>query len=235
MGMMAHRCKRNGELGGTAPPLRSALTSGFEGESPQILLSRPRGRVVLGVLVSLGLTADIVGCRPQEASGKGPLKAGVQAAAAPPRRPGPESVRAPEPPTKSARRDFPAYELPFEARANPFEPPDAGVHEPQSNTTAAQNADVRLLGLMNSGTGRMATVEVYGRHHVVLPGTKLVSPDSIAELYVREIRATEIVVEQRGRRWIVPLPRTTAIHPPRPMPTAKRSRNAKGSPVINGR
>jgi len=39
MGMMAHRCKRNGELGGTAPPLRSALTSGFEGESPQILLS----------------------------------------------------------------------------------------------------------------------------------------------------------------------------------------------------
>ncbi|MCH9002726.1 MAG: hypothetical protein IIC02_09155 [Planctomycetes bacterium] len=130
---------------------------------------------------------------------------------------------------------MPSYELPFEARANPFEPPDAGVQGSQTDTAAVQFADVKLLGLMNNGTGTIAAVEVYGRRRIVLPGTKLGSPGSIAGLYVREIREAEIVVEQGGRRWIVPLPRPKPIRSDRPVPTTGESPNAKGTPAINGR
>ncbi|MCH8147596.1 MAG: hypothetical protein IH987_06310 [Planctomycetes bacterium] len=187
------------------------------------------------MLASLVLTAEIAGCRPEEAAGHDKLTSGVQTVAAPPGRTEQKSLRAPKTSTKRARRSLPSYELPFEARANPFEPPDAGVHVSQTDTTAVRFADVKLLGLMNNGTGPMAAVEVYGRRRVVLPGTKLGSPDSIAGLYIREIHGAEIVVEQAGRRWIVPLPRPKAIRSERSVPTAQRSPNAKGSPAINGR
>ena len=232
---MMHRCSRNGELDSAALSVRLAIRDGSDRVLPGLPRSHCRGRVVLTVLASLVLTAEIAGCHPEEAAGQNTLNSGVQTAAAPPGRTEQKSLRAPKTSTKKVRRSLPSYELPFEARANPFEPPDAGVHGSQTDTAAVQFADVKLLGLMNNGTGTIAAVEVYGRRRIVLPGTKLGSPGSIAGLYVREIREAEIVVEQGGRRWIVPLPRPKPIRSDRPVPTTGESPNAKGTPAINGR
>lgn len=232
---MIHRCSRNGELGSAALSVRLAIRDGSDRVLPRLPRSHCCGRVVLTVLASLVLTAEIAGCRPEEAAARDTLKSGVQTIAAPPGKTEQKSRRAPRTSTKGARRSWPSYELPFEARANPFEPPDAGIHVSRTDSTAVQFADVKLVGLMNNSTGPMAAVEVYGRHRVVLPGTKLESPDSIVSLYVREIREAEIVVEQGGRRWIVPLPRPKPIRSEKSLPTTKESRSAKGSPVISGR
>lgn len=232
---MTHQCSRDGEPGSAALSVRLAIGKGSNHVSPRLTRSHGYGWVVLTVLAVLGLTAATAGCRPQQAAGQGGLTSGVQAAAASPARSEQKSLRAPKTSAKRVRRSLPSYDLPFEARANPFEPPDAGVHVSKTDATAVQIADVKLLGLMSNDTGPMAAVEVYGESHVVRTGAKLASPDSIVALHIHEIREAEIVIEQGGRRWVVPLPRPKRIRSDRPAPTSKRSPNVQGSPAINGR
>ena len=183
--------------------------------------------VVAGVLVA-SVVPWITGCGPEEAAGEFSPKP-TPTVLVQPKLDEPREAR-PDPVAAGKRSGtLPSYDLPFEARANPFEPPGAGANTSPTNATSVRPADVKLLGLMRNGKDLMAAIEVFGNPSLVVKGARLESSDSADELYVREIRESEIVVEQGGRRWIVPLPRPEPLHTTQPVPASE------SLPVLNGR
>ncbi len=101
---------------------------------------------------------------------------------------------------------LPPYTLPFEARANPFAPPTKELERRTTAEPGAHQADVKLLGLMNNGETSMAVITVNDREFMVDGETRFESASGAEALRIVEIRRTDIVVEQNGRRWIVELP-----------------------------
>ena len=105
-----------------------------------------------------------------------------------------------------ASKALPSYVLPFAARADPFAPPKPKPNDRLGPTATVEMAEVKLVGLMNDDTSSMAVVDVDGKQFLVFAGTRLQSASGAEGLHIVEIRESEIVVEQSGRQWIVPLP-----------------------------
>lgn len=162
----------------------------------------------MAALFSLLWSMGIAGCSPSGAAAKAPLvPAGTRAVQPRPAAGGsdtkPSSAAAPMRSDKSA-----SYVLAFEARANPFALPKLEAGDRLATATAtARLTDVRLLGLMNDGGRSMATVEVDGKQSIVFVGTRLGASADARGLHILQIRGSDIVVGQNGRKWIVPLPR----------------------------
>jgi hypothetical protein len=119
--------------------------------------------------------------------------------------------------------------LPFEARANPFQPPGDDVTPTVANAAPARVAEVKLLGLMKNGRELVAAIEVSGKLSLVTAGVRLGLDHGVGELYVREIRESEIIVEQGGKRRAIRLPQPGGVHAPRPTPARE------SLPTLNGR
>jgi hypothetical protein len=101
------------------------------------------------------------------------------------------------------------YELPFKARANPFAPPNTVAKARLADGPAVDTADVQLMGLMHDGSGPMAAVVVLGKQRLVRAGACMGPSGNAGGLCVRQIRESDIVVEQGRRQWIVQLRRPT--------------------------
>jgi hypothetical protein len=184
--------------------------------------------VVGAALLVAAAIAWISGCTPEEAAGESTLQPAPRALA----QPEPVEPREPKPASATAATELeppPSYELPFEARANPFQPPSGDVRPAVPNATPVRPAEVKLFGLMKNEKGLVAAIEVCGKLSLVVTGARLALADGAGELYVREIRESEIIVEQGGRRRAILLPRPEAVHADRPA-SARES-----LPALNGR
>jgi hypothetical protein len=154
---------------------------------------------VLGAAVLGGGT--MAGCGPPETA----ASPGVQAAAPTPSEPQP-GPRETAPVAADALDALPEYVLPFEPRANPFAPPDPKPNDRVAAAGPARQTDVRLMGIMNDGDRAMAGVEIDGEQQIVFAGTTVGHESNAGDLRIVEIRNSEIVVEQSGKQWVVPLP-----------------------------
>lgn len=154
---------------------------------------------VLGAAVLGGGT--MAGCGPPETA----ASPGAQAAAPTPREPqsGPRETG---PAAAEAVEAVAEYVLPFEPRANPFAPPDPKPNDRVAAAGPVHQTDVRLMGIMNDGDRAMAGVEIDGEQQIVFAGTRVGRESEAGDLRVVEIRDSEIVVEQSGKQWVVPLP-----------------------------
>ncbi|MFQ5805352.1 MAG: hypothetical protein ACE5I3_02750 [Phycisphaerae bacterium] len=169
--------------------------------------SSRRRAVYVASLFVLPWGAGVAGCRPSGTAAEPPAKLSAEPgpAAPPAKRPNPWQAK---PVFARTSETLPSYVLPFEARANPFAPPKPEPNDRPAATATVQAADVKLVGLMKGGTkGSMAVVEVDGKEFIVFAGARLGSPSGADGLHIVEIRESDIVVEQSGTRWIVPLPR----------------------------
>jgi len=170
-------------------------------------VSRHRLVKLVALLSLLSWGAGISGCEPSETNAKPPAKPVASTQPSKSLHP-----RQDKPAVARATKKLPRYVLPFEARANPFARPRP-KSEPgdQSNSNGTLRApDVKLLGLLWSGApgdgkNSMAVAEVDGQQHVVYAGTVLKSPSYADGLHIVQIRKSDIVVEQGGRKWVVPL------------------------------
>ena len=160
---------------------------------------------LVAVLPLLSVTVVIAGCSPSGAAAEPPATpAGKPAISSPPvERPNLGQV---EPVGARTSKALPSYVLPLEARADPFAPPKPKPNDRSAASATVEAAEVKLVGLMNDDSGSMAVVDVDGKQFLVFAGTRLQSPSGAEGLHIVEIRESEIVVEQSGRQWIVPLP-----------------------------
>ena len=160
---------------------------------------------LLAVLSLLSASVVIAGCSPSGAAAEPPPPpAGKPAISSPPvERP---NLAQAKPVGARTSKASPSYVLPFEARANPFAPPKPKPNDRSAASATVEAAEVKLMGLMNDDTSSMAVVDVDGKQFLVFAGTRLQSASGAEGLHIVEIRESEIVVEQSGRQWIVPLP-----------------------------
>ncbi len=166
--------------------------------------SSHRRAALVAFLAVLTWSAGIAGCNRSGAAANPTAKTNKEPAVlSPPVTPDP---RTDEAAVATAPEALPAYVLPFEARANPFAPPELMANDPTSTSGSMQPAEVKLIGLMSNGTGSMAVIEVNGKERVVNAGTRFESSSGPQGLRIVEIRESDILVEQTGRRWVVPLP-----------------------------
>ncbi len=177
------------------------------------LISDGRGNIacrwrilVLSWLVILSWGASMVGCKPAQVNADPPaqrapegLSVSHQSNGA---RPRPTALA-----VATSTEALASYDLEFEARANPFGAPEPQLNARSNGAEASPMADVKLVGLMSDGTESMAVINVNGAERIVFAGTNLGSDSGADGLGIVEIRESEIVVEQHGRQWIVPLPR----------------------------
>jgi len=172
---------------------------------------RHRWAASVALLCILSGTVGIAGCGPSGATAAESITKPPAAPVGGPASPAPPAEqsepRQARPAAELTSTELPKYVLPFEARANPFAPPKPTPNDRSATAATKQTVDVKLVGLMSNDTGSMAVVEVDGRPFVVFAGTSLDPPSGAESLNVVEIRESEIVVEQGGRQWVVPLPR----------------------------
>ena len=160
----------------------------------------------LGAAVFILLSGvGTAGCSPSAPAAEVPTKPPSKPIVLP--RAGAERPDSPPVKPDSARRSnaSQSYVLTFEPRANPFGPPKPAASDRPTATIPV--GDVKLLGVMNDGTGRMAAVEVGGNRTIVFAGSTVGATDDAEGLRIIQIRESDIVVGQSGRQWIVSLPR----------------------------
>ena len=165
---------------------------------------------LVAVLSLFSVTVMIAGCSPSGAA--------AEPIAKPPATPT-EEPAIPSPPVErpnlgqtnpvgaKTSKALPSYVLPFEARPDPFAPPNPKPTDRLASAATPEAAEVKLVGLMKDDAGSTAVVDVDGKPFLVLAGARLQSASGAEDLHIVEIRESEIVVEQSGRQWIVPLPR----------------------------
>jgi len=169
-------------------------------------LSRTAVRPVF-VAMTMANVGLVAGCDPATSSAEPGQRVSMVGKGAKNSEPaGPDNSAAVTSTARTLPHSLAPYVLPFEARANPFAPP---TEELNRRTTAAEGtheADVKLLGLMTDEAASMAVITVDDREFIVNVDTRFESASGATELRIVEIRSTDIVVEQNGRRWVVELP-----------------------------
>jgi hypothetical protein len=99
------------------------------------------------------------------------------------------------------------YILPFEARANPFAPPLGNRATNRIGVSPAKTVDVEYVGSISRGSSIKAVIDVLGRTRIVNAGAIIQVESTRDVLTIVEIHGSEILVEQAGRQWVVPLRR----------------------------